>query len=131
MRSLRRKLHGYANRAAEEGIEGIHPENLALKDHSEIAGDGFGDGIQLEFSAQLFVHRRYRLRFDAAGNDQVEVAEIRVHVEGEAVRSDGAGDVDADGREFGLGVSWSALLRSFARPDGRGRPSPHEHHQWL
>ena len=40
---------------------------------------------------------------DAAGDDQVEVAEVGVHVEGEAMGSDEAGDVDADGGEFGFG----------------------------
>ncbi len=36
------------------------------------------------------------------GNDQVEEAQVRVHVEREAVRSDGAGDVNADGCDLGL-----------------------------
>src|SRR6267142_4342773 len=37
---------------------------------------------------------------DAAGNDQVEVAEVGGDVEGEAVGGDPAADVDADGGEL-------------------------------
>src|SRR5258708_2709098 len=40
---------------------------------------------------------------DAAGNDQVEVAEVGGDVEGEAVGGDPAADVDADGGEFFFG----------------------------
>ena len=39
---------------------------------------------------------------DSAGDDQLEVVEIGVYVEGETVRGYGAGDVDADGGDFGF-----------------------------
>ena len=52
--------------------------------------------------AQFFRHGGHGLGGNSAGNDQVEVVEIGVHIEGEAVRGDGAGDVDADGGDFGF-----------------------------
>ena len=89
---------------AYEGVESFYPEHLAGEDHAEVAGDGFGDGVQVKLLAEFLLHRGYRLGGDAAGDDQVEIAEIGIHVEGEAVRSDEAGDVDADGGELGFGV---------------------------
>ena len=111
-------LHRDADGAAQERVEGVDPEDLGLEDYAEVAGDGFGDGVEVEFSAEFFLHRGHRLGRDAAGDDQVEVAEIGVHVEGEAVRGDEAGDVDADGGEFGFGsLLVSALCRfSTGRP---------------
>src|SRR5262249_50716826 len=50
---------------------------------------------------------------DAARNDQLEVIEIGAYVQGKAVRSYGAGDVDADGGNLGCG--------SFLGPD-TGQP---------
>ena len=81
------------------------------KDDAEVAGDGFGDGVQVEWLAEFLLHRGDWLRRDAAGNDQVEVAEVGVHVEGEAVGGDEAGDVDADGGEFGFGCAFVAVRR--------------------
>src|SRR5882762_1539469 len=40
---------------------------------------------------------------DAAGNDEVEIAEVGGDVEGETVGGDPAADVDADGGEFFFG----------------------------
>ena len=56
-----------------------------------------------EFFIQFLCHRSYRLGGDAAGDDQVKVVEVGVYVEGETMRGDGAGDVDADGGDFGFG----------------------------
>ncbi len=92
-----RALHRYADCAAEERIERIDPEHLAGKHCAEVAGDGFGDCVQIEWLAEFLLHRGDRLRRDAAGDDQIEVAEVGVYVEGEAVRGDEAGDVDSDG----------------------------------
>ena len=66
--------------------------------------------------AELLLHRSHRLRGDAAGDDQVEVAEVGVYVEGEAVGGDEAGDVDADGGEFGFGVGAGASRRVRWKP---------------
>ena len=54
--------------------------------------------------AELLLHRRNRFCGDAAGDDQVEEAQIGIDVEGETVGRDEAGDVDADGGEFGFGI---------------------------
>src|SRR5260370_40012706 len=48
--------HRYADCAAEEGVEGFHPEDLALENDAEIAGDGFGDGVQVERVAEFVLH---------------------------------------------------------------------------
>src|SRR5579862_6113046 len=71
-----RSLHGDANGAAEEGIEGVDPEHLCLEHDAEVAGDGFGNGVQIEFAAELLLHRSHGLRRNAAGDDQIEVAEV-------------------------------------------------------
>src|SRR5271165_5946396 len=100
-----RRLQWHAYRAPEEGVEGIDPEDLAGEYFSEIAGDGFGYGVQVEGFVQLLLHRRNWLCGDAAGDDQIEIAQVCVYVEGESVGGDEVGDVDADGGEFGLGMA--------------------------
>src|SRR5207248_9225227 len=69
-------LHGHAYGAPEQGVQGFDPEHLALKDSAEVAGDGFGDGVEVEFLAELLLHGGDQPRGDAAGDAQVEVAEI-------------------------------------------------------
>ena len=41
-------LQGDADGAAQKRVEGFDPEDLALEDHAEVAGDGFGDGVEVE-----------------------------------------------------------------------------------
>jgi len=96
-------LHGDTDGAAEEGVEGIDPEDLGLEDCAEVAGDGFGDGVEIERAAEFPLHRGDGVRSDAAGDDEVEVAEVGVDVEGETVGGDEAGDVNADGGKLGIG----------------------------
>ena len=91
------------------------------KHRAEVARDGFGDCVQIERLAEFLLHRRDRLRRDAAGDDQVEVAEVGVYVEGEAVRGDEAGDVDADGGEFGFGRGFVAAPADSRFLDSRER----------
>jgi len=103
------RLHGYADGVAEEGVESIDPEDLGLEDDPEVTRDGFGDGVEIEGMAEFFLHRGDRLRSDAARDDEIEVAEIGVDVESEAVGSDEAGNVDADGGELGFLCCRAAL----------------------
>ena len=35
----------------KQGVEGFEPEDLALEDDAEVAGDGFGNGVQVELFA--------------------------------------------------------------------------------
>jgi len=81
----------------EQGLERFDPEDLVLEDHSKIPRDGFGDGVEIKGASEFPLHRGYRLRGDAAGDDEVEVVEIGVDVERESVRGDGARNVNADG----------------------------------
>ena len=60
--------------------------------------------LRSSVAAEFLLHRGDRLGRDAAGDDEVEVAEVGVDVEGEAVGGDEAGDVDADGGELGFGA---------------------------
>jgi len=48
--------------------------------------------------AKQVIHRRYL--FTIAGNDQVKVTKIRVHVERETMCGSPASDVHADGRDL-------------------------------
>ena len=68
-----------------------------MEDYAEVAGDGFGYGVEVEFAAQFLLHGAYGLGRNAAGDDEIEEAEVCVYVQGEAVGGDRAGDVDADG----------------------------------
>lgn len=89
-----------ANVASKESIEGFEPEDLAAEDVAEIAGDGFGDAVEGDWCAEFLRHRGDGLGGEAAGDDELKVGEIRVDVEGEAVRRYGAGNVDADGGDL-------------------------------
>src|SRR4029077_20253712 len=91
------RFHRNANCAPEERVKGFDPKHLARKYRSEVPRDRFGDGVQVERRAEFLLHRGDRLGRDAAGDDQVEVAEVGVYVYREAVRGDEARDVDADG----------------------------------
>lgn len=86
-----------AQRLPQESVEGIHPEHLTLEDDAEVASYRFGDGVEIEGLVELLLHRGDWFCGDAAGDDQVEVAEVGIYVEGEAMGGDEAGDVDADG----------------------------------
>jgi len=52
----------------------------------------------INFVAKQVIHRRYL--FTIAGNDQVKVTKIRVHVERETMCGHPASDVHADGRDL-------------------------------
>ena len=69
----------------EKGVDCVDPKDLRLEDCAEIARNRLGYGIKANFVAQFLLHRRDGLCGDAARDDQVEVAEIGVHVEREAV----------------------------------------------
>jgi hypothetical protein len=45
-------------RTSEEGVEGFEPEDLALEDDAEVAGDGFGDGVQVEWLGRVLAALR-------------------------------------------------------------------------
>jgi len=60
-----------------------------------VGDDAVFDGAQLSFLAEQFFHRRYWFAF--AGDDQIEVTEIGVYVQGKAVGCDPARNVNADG----------------------------------
>ena len=90
-------LHRDTYGSAEEGVYRVDPQNLRLEDYAKVAGDGLGYEVEVLFAAQFFLHGGYGPGRDAAGDNQIEVAEIRVYVQSEAMRSHEAGDVDADG----------------------------------
>ncbi len=89
----------------EEDIEGFAPEDLLLEDAPEVGGDEVGELVEGGQGAgvvfQLVSDGSDGLVGDAAGDDELEVLEIGRKVEGEAVAGYGAGDVDADGGDFG------------------------------
>ena len=80
-----------------------------MEDGAEVAGDAVAGQLHGGLRGGVFeggvfeFERGVGAVGDAAGDDPVEVAEVCGDVEGEAVRGDAAGDVDADGREFFLG----------------------------
>src|SRR5579883_1567476 len=87
-------------------IGGMEPEDLVLEDASEVSGDGV-DGVL--HGGRRCAAGGFELEAgdgaigDAAGDDEVEVAQVGGDVEREAVRGDAARDVHADGGDFLLG----------------------------
>ncbi len=83
-------------------IEGLGSEDLTLEDAAEVGCDAVGRleqcwrrGLRgFEFEG------RNGAVGDAAGDDPVEVAQIRGHVQGESVGGDGLRDVDTDGGDL-------------------------------
>src|SRR2546423_1503099 len=67
-------------------------------------GQGGGDFAKIDRAAKKLFKRSGFAAGDAAGNDQVEVAQIRGNIVGETVRSNPAAEVYADSTElFGSG----------------------------
>src|SRR6516225_636488 len=61
--------------------------------------------------AEFFLHRGHRLVTDATRNEQIEVAEVGVHVQRESVRRNAARNVHADGGDLALQVSTLSLQK--------------------
>jgi hypothetical protein len=97
----REVLSGFG--VSAESVEGFDGEDLLREDVTELAGSLMGDvlerGQRHSFGA-FEVEAGDGLVSDAAGVDELEVAEVGGDVEGEAVGGDSAGDVDADGADF-------------------------------
>lgn len=51
-----RELHGDAYRTAEQGIQRVDPKNLTLEDYAEVAGNGLGYRVEVEFAMEFFLH---------------------------------------------------------------------------
>ena len=75
---------------------------VTVKFHFKDFGKSFDDSIfdrtQLNFAAEQFFHRSHRFAF--TGNDQIEVAEISIHVERKTVSGYPPRDVYTDGRNL-------------------------------
>jgi len=71
---------------------------LIRKNVGKIRRYAIFDYAQIRLATQQHFHWSYRFAF--ARDDQIEVTEIGVHVEGEAVRRDPARDVNADRRDL-------------------------------
>ena len=74
----------------------------ALEHYSEVSGNGVGDILHGYLALQLSFHGRHWLRSDTAGNDEVKVIEVGIHVESKAMGGHSARDMDADSGDFGL-----------------------------
>src|SRR5262252_4768318 len=99
---FRWRLHRRTHRLPEQSIDRIHPENLAAEHGPEIPRHRLGHCIEINFVAHFFLHRCDRLGHDAAWHDEVEVTEISIHIEREAVRSHATRDVYPDRGNLGF-----------------------------
>ena len=119
-------LHRDAHRAPQQRVEGIDPQHLDWKTTPKLREIDSATALRSSSLAEFLLHGRDWLCGDAAGDDQVEVAEVGVHVEREAVGRDEAGDVDADGGEFGFGsfAGDTGSPSSFAGPNVSANRSP-------
>jgi len=71
---------------------------IHLKDFRKVFADAILNCAHFNFASQQFFHRSDRLAF--AGNNQIKVAEIGIHVERESVGGHPARDVYADRGDF-------------------------------
>src|SRR5690242_9033657 len=77
-------------RGREQCIQRLQPECLRLKDAAEVAGHLLSQIIKRGYFtaategalSHLLLKRRHRLVCNPAGDDQLEIIEIGVHVEG-------------------------------------------------
>jgi hypothetical protein len=93
-----------------ESVEVFEGEDLLREDLAELACDVVGDllkGGDGDAFEDFEVEAGYGLICDAAGINELEVAQVCGDVEGEAVGGDSAGDMDADGADFSfVGRAW-------------------------
>ena len=110
-----------------ESVEGVEGEDLLGEDMAELAcclmSDVFERGKGYAFG-DFKVQAGDGLVGDAAGIDELEVAEVGGDVESEAVGGDSAGDVYADGSDFAFAgraglVLVLVLVLVEAAPDAR------------
>src|SRR5579863_6668124 len=81
--------------------------------------------LQRKLLAQLSCHRSHRFRSNPARNNQVEVTEIDVHVQSEAMRGHAPRNMNSNGSNLGLATS---SVKSGLGPGwsgGRIRVCPH------
>jgi len=107
-----------------KSIEGFDSEDLLREDLAELPGGLMGNVFERRqgyIFGDFEVEAGYRLVGDAAGIDELEVAEVGGDVEGKAVRGNSAGNVNADGANFAF-ASGAGLLVVKAAPDtGKSR----------
>ena len=61
------------------------------------------DFLERKLPAEFLLHRSYRSRSDSAGNNQLEVLEVGIHIQSEAMGGYATGDVDTEGSDLGFG----------------------------
>ena len=86
-----------------ENVERFDGENLLREDMAELAGGLMGNVFERGQShafGDFEVEAGDGFVSDAARIDELEVTEIRGHIEGKSVGGDSAGDVNADGADF-------------------------------
>src|ERR1043166_3320000 len=74
-----RKLFGWF-------IEGLIATFRIVEHFGEPGHNAIGHGFHVDFAAEQLLHRSHRLAF--ARNDEIEKAQISIHVQSEAVRRD-------------------------------------------
>jgi len=82
-------------------------QDVLVEDEAKLARGLVGHGFQRGERVRLFKffgQAGHTVVGDAAGNDHLEVAQVGGDIEGEAVRGDSLGHMDADGGDLPLGV---------------------------
>src|SRR5713101_7220503 len=74
-----------------------------------MARERLGYRGEIQFPTQLSLHRRHRPRRDSTRHDQIEVTEIGVHIQCEAVRRDKPRYVHTDGGDLRLSCVGTGL----------------------
>src|SRR6202140_2139094 len=112
-----RSLHRYSDAVSNQRINSFEPKYLATKNSAEVSRERLRHLVEIKLPPPFFLHRGHRLRGDSTGHNQVEVAEIRIHIQSESMRSYGARNVHADRRDLRLRVCVVAGLRPAIEPE--------------
>ena len=87
------------------------PRHLTREDAAKVSRYRLRHLIHIKFPSQFFLHGGHRLRRNSAGHDQIEVAEIRIHIQSEAMRRHRSGDMHTDGGDLGCRLRLSPNAR--------------------
>jgi hypothetical protein len=125
---------GFGCGQGAQGGQVFERKDRLIEDQAELAGgfvrDGFERG-QVRRLGKLLLEAGDGAVGNAAGVDEVEVPQIGSDVEGEAVRGNAAGHMDADGADLsapgaGLADRFTALVQSAAARRAQSAPDAGE-----
>src|ERR1051326_1912349 len=105
-------FHGNAKVRAEERVETVKPEHLALENLAEVARQSMGNILHRDFAAEFLLHGGDRFRRDSTRNDEIKKAQVSIYIQRDAMRGDSTRNVDAESCNFGFAQKTPRLLKA-------------------